>query len=272
MYRVINVLFKGGNFMRYFDKKEELKARAELWAYEVDLYHGEHVQEAIKHTIIYEDGTHPTPITRKYDTNIMVIDKTTTQAIYWYKELGKLAALNFASYKNPGGRFLEGSSAQEECLCHDSILYNVLSSFIEDFYKPNLKRLNNALYQSNLIYTPNVLFDDGKFGMTYCDIITCAAPNRTAAKRYKNISDETINSHMVDRIDHVLFAAYDNNVETLILGAFGCGVFGNDPHTVASIFKKLLTTKYEGCFETVIFAIPSGENYDKFKEVFYNEL
>ena len=44
------------------------------------------------------------------------------------EEKESICALNFASYKNPGGKFMDGSSAQEECLCHESILYEVLSA------------------------------------------------------------------------------------------------------------------------------------------------
>lgn len=49
----------------------------------------------------------------------------------------KIAALNFASFKYPGGGFLKGSSTQEESLCHKSILYNILQRQREDFYGEN---------------------------------------------------------------------------------------------------------------------------------------
>ena len=58
--------------------------------------------------------------------------------------------------------------------------------------------------------------------------------------------------------------------ETLILGAYGCGVFGQDPRQVANIFKLYL--KNINCsFERVIFAIPespNNKNLKEFKKVF----
>ena len=102
----------------------------------------------------------------------------------------------------------------------------------------------------------------------YCDVITCASPNKTASQKYCGVSDEENSKVLRDRIDFVLKIAKDNLVENLILGAGGCGVFGQDPYEVAQIFKELLTTKYK-CFDKVIFAIPDkkGENYIAFKEV-----
>ena len=55
-------------------------------------------------------------------------------------------------------------------------------------------------------------------------------------------------------------------VETLILGAWGCGVFGQDPKVVAELMQN--TLEYYPHFKKVIFAIPKGYNYDMFKEVF----
>ena len=72
-----------------------------------------------------------------------------------------------------------------------------------------------------------------------------------------------------------LYAAYKNNVKTLILGAFGCGVFCNNPETVAKIFKNLLSGKYSGVFDEVVFAIPkSSKNntIEEFSKVFCSDL
>lgn len=174
----------------------------------------------------------------------------------------KVAALNFASYKQPGGLFLQGSMAQEESLCHNSNLYSILNHFT-DYYKENNKNLNRGLYLNRALYIPNVYFYDD----VYCDIITCAAPSVGAALRYKRTNLDEVRAILYDRIQFVLNIAETNNVEVLILGAYGCGAFGNDPEIVASVFKELLRTEFNNSFKEVIFAIPGGSNYDIFKKI-----
>lgn len=184
--------------------------------------------------------------------------------------------LNFASYHNPGGMFLKGSSAQEESLCHESTLYNVLSSeqIVEEYYKPHKDTTNDHLYQSDSLITPNIVFwreCSGNLVIEYADVLTCAAPNAHAAKKYKGVSDDRITNALIERIYTVLYHAMINANDVLILGAYGCGVFGNDPFDVAYIFRTLLNTVFSVYFSAVIFAIPkdgkSEVNYRVFKDV-----
>lgn len=202
----------------------------------------------------------------EYD-NIQVVEMTTEQYIMIMKPNGKVAALNFASYKKAGGMFLEGSMAQEEALCHHSTLYNVLSGYdsIFNHYKTNMNDLNRGLYRDICLYSPDIIFDNG----FKCDIITCAAPNLVPVLRYKTATMDEIYSVLYSRCKFILEVAVSNHVDTLILGAFGCGVFKNNPHDVANIFKSLLYNEnYRSYFKQVIFAIPTGENYDVFNNVF----
>ena len=89
-------------------------------------------------------------------------------------------------------------------------------------------------------------------------------------KKYHNV-DATSNSlALLQRCKLVLDIADENRVDYLILGAFGCGVFGQDPTEVASTFKRLLDYS-KHYFTKVIFAVPKGlhkENYEAFKSVF----
>lgn len=105
--------------------------------------------------------------------------------------------------------------------------------------------------------------------MKFGDVITCAAPNKSAAQKYQNVSDEENTRVLRLRIKFVLDIAKNNQVNTLILGAYGCGVFGQDPKEVASIFKEYLENSHK-CFKKVIFAIPEGRdgNLEFFKSVF----
>lgn len=169
---------------------------------------------------------------------------------------GKTAVLNFASYKKPGGMFLNGSQAQEEALCHGSNLYNVLKNF-SDYYAWNQAHLNRALYQNRALYTPDILFfKDG--GIYRCDVITCAAPNASAAVKC-GVHKEEISTVLSNRILFILGIAEEEQVDTLILGAWGCGVFGLDPDEVASQFRECLGSGQYG-FTNVVFAVPQSDN------------
>lgn len=203
-------------------------------------------------------------------TSIIVEDIDTVSGIFKHK-FGKTAVLNFASYKNPGGRFLDGSTAQEEYLCHHSFLYNVLEKF-GDYYQYNNMNKNRALYHNRAIYTPNIMFTTPNMPICfYCDVITCAAPNKSVACRYKMATPHENTIALSSRIRFILNIAAEQKVDTLILGAFGCGVFGQDPIETAEIFKQYLSSEFKNVFGKVIFAIPRSNksvNYNAFYKVF----
>ena len=179
------------------------------------------------------------------------------------------AVLNFSSYKNPGGMFINGSKAQEECLCHESFLYNVLKEFQLEFYDWNNRHKNKALYLNRGLFSKGVWFFRGDSHVE-CSVITCAAPNKSAAQKYQNVSDKENTEVLRSRIKFVLDIAKYNDVDTLILGAYGCGVFGQNPTEVAEIFKECLNTTRKDCFNKVVFAIPKGRdnNLQAFEKVF----
>lgn len=206
--------------------------------------------------------------------DIIIDNIDSVSAVYKYADYKKpVCVLNFASFLNPGGKFLEGSSAQEESLCMDSTLFNVLRRF-SGFYSNRRGRSNNCLYVDEAIYTPDIIFDrDDK--IVKCDVLTCAAVNASAARRWHKTSEEVIENMMADRIDFVLAVSASMKVKTLILGAFGCGVFGNDPKAVSEQFYELLRGdrfNYERFFDTVVFAVPTlkdGDNtFNIFKDTF----
>ena len=208
--------------------------------------------------------------------NVDVIDSTTTDAVYAmrneYGEVPNIAALNFASFKYPGGMFLKGSTAQEESLCHTSTLYNVLShGDVVSWYDHNgyESQNNRELYHNTGLYLPNIVFNADEYDYdVVADVITVAAPFSKKAKQAFNVSDEELAVAIDQRIHTVFKMAIQMHVNILILGAFGCGVFGGDPEYISSVFKKYCQI-YQDNFTKIIFAIPSGtRNYD----VFVNKL
>lgn len=175
-----------------------------------------------------------------------------------------IGILNFASFTSPGGGFLNGAHAQEEDLCHNSNLYERISPEVK-FYAYNIKHKNNGAYENRAIFSYDVNFIDPDTDKEYlADVITCAAPNKRAGSYSNEQWDNT--EILKDRIQFILNIAHTEDIQILILGAWGCGVFGQDPKEVAKLFKEELTSgKYN--FEKVIFAIPLGYNYDCFKEI-----
>lgn len=96
------------------------------------------------------------------------------------------------------------------------------------------------------------------------DVLTCAAPNYSAASKHGSVSADENLTALLERIRFVLDVAEDNHVDTLILGAFGCGVFGQDAAVVACGFKRWLEQR-DYRFKDVCFAVPDTENYKKFR-------
>lgn len=253
----------------YWADKEKRAEQAKRHTKEMQKKYGNgEIAKAIENTKIYDTDFQCDKDLKEQSIEIVVDDLDTVHASRRYCNSGKVALLNFSSYKNPGGMFISGSKAQEECLCHASYLYNVLSKFVINFYDWNNRHKNKSMYLNRALYSPDILFQYGEV-LFKCDVITCAAPNKSAAQKYQNVSDEENLRALRSRIRFVLDIAKDNDVNTLILGAYGCGVFGQNAKEVASIFKEYLTSTHK-CFERVIFAIPDGRdgNLKLFREVF----
>ena len=197
----------------------------------------------------------------------------------------RTAVLNFASATNPGGGVEKGASAQEECLCRVSTLYPCLADqkMRASFYTPHRKN-GNALHNDDIIYTPNVLVikDDDHNLLSEpfsVDIISCAAPNLREQPSNQYNTGDTIKVQISDnellalhekRARKICSSAIANGVEILILGAFGCGAFQNNPHIVAQAYKNVLPD-FAHYFHTIEFAIfcnaKNIENYQVFLSI-----
>lgn len=245
--------------MNYYSRKLELSKKAIQHNALMKASYKQEIENSIKATVIYNTDF---KLDKEFDSlpEVQVVDIDSVSAVKDYS-FGKTAVLNFASYKNPGGQFLGGSSAQEEALCHASYLYNVLKAFDETFYEWNREHKNKALYLNRGLYSPNIMFNDRYM----CDVITVPAPNKSVMYKYGGFTAEENSKALEERIKFVYDISASQGVDTLILGAFGCGVFKQDPHEVASLFKKYLNCT---CASKIIFAIPRGVNYDAFKGVF----
>lgn len=168
--------------------------------------------------------------------------------------------LNFASAKNPGGGFLSGSQAQEECLARASGLYASLVTQMP-YYDTN-RGSTTSLYSHHAIYSPRVpVFRDDEGALLplpyTVSMVTSPAVNAGAVRKNEPHNIPEIAPTMQHRIESVLAIAREHRHRALVLGAWGCGVFANDPADVARWFRDALTSqpRFANAFERVIFAV-----------------
>src|SRR6185436_14841574 len=184
-----------------------------------------------------------------------------------------VCALNFASARNPGGGFLGGSLAQEESLASASALYASISKQV-DYYREN-DRTHDGFYTDHLIFSPRVpVFREDESALLakpyLLSFITSPALNAGVVQR-EPASVSRIPEVMRNRIAIVFNAAIDNSVDCLILGAWGCGVFKNDPEMIAQLFADALLNRgmFANAFRHVCFAVfdrlPTGGAIEPFR-------
>lgn len=221
----------------YWDGKMKRAITAKSHTDEMAKKHGAAINQCVAATNVYTgplDVNHGEP-TRK-NVTMSVVEADTVSALFDHAgDNAKIAMLNFASYKHPGGGFMNGSRAQEESLCHESFLYNVLKEFDDTYYDKNRNDLNRGLYRDRALYSPDIVFErDGK--TKACDVLTCAAPNFSAAGHH--VSRGVNNTALRERVRFILEIANIEHVDTFIVGAWGCGVFQQDPRAVAKCFEE----------------------------------
>ena len=166
--------------------------------------------------------------------------------------------LNFASAKNPGGGFLGGAETQEENLAKSSGLYPCIAQKM-GMYEAN-RRERFCAYLDDMIYSPKVpVFRDDDYD--YLDaavevsIVTAPAVNHGAVARNDPDRVGELAGIMSRRIELLLALAHFHGHKVLVLGAWGCGVFGNNPAHIARWFHQALDGPYRNVFERVVFAV-----------------
>lgn len=210
---------------------------------------------------------------KSLEVNVQIIEGSSFDTARTFTKV-KVAVLNFANPHEPGGGVKRGARAQEECLCRCSNLYNVLATEeLTQFYYQWHKQNTNYLFSDRVIYSPNIQIiksDDYQLldSPFPVDVITCAAPYNVYG-----FDRELLKSTYESRITNILEAAIDNDVDTIVLGAFGCGAFHNPPELMAEAFKEILINRgYYKFFENVVFAIINANRFDRnfavFQEIF----
>jgi uncharacterized protein (TIGR02452 family) len=201
------------------------------------------------------DHRHTFPRTGEHDTVVEVTEGTSLAAARRHVDAGlRSVVLNFASPTVPGGGFLAGERAQEEYHCRSSALF--ACQLNGPMYAFHLQQAN-ALRSDAMIYSPDVpVFRDDEHRMLEqpfkVAFISAAACD---ARDVAPLDQPKIPGAMGARIVKVLAAAQANGHDALVLGAWGCGNFANDPALIADLFRQALDGPFKGAFRRVTFAI-----------------
>ena len=246
-------------------------------------------------TVFYEDDY---PAFDQSKTRDMIItvsgDRSYQAAMRLHRENpeAKIAVMNFANAFHAGGGVTKGSSAQEECLCRTSTLYPLLyrRTLRDSFYKHH-HDLNTPKATDSLVYTEGVIIcktdEDLPKRMPQedwvtVDVITIAAPDlRDKSNIHAPLvnggtymNDAELFGYHVKRAIHMLTCAAAKEVDILVLGAFGCGAFANDPNIVSKAYRSALA-EYQRFFDVIEFAIYcrdyETENYKAFQQAFFDD-
>ncbi|MDD3417278.1 MAG: TIGR02452 family protein [Lachnospiraceae bacterium] len=188
----------------------------------------------------------------------------------------KVLVMNFANARHPGGGYLNGASAQEESLCRASTLFSSLASDnAKEMYRANAEVDRDEFDTDYMLLSKKVeVFRDENHEFLedsfLTSVVTVAAPNvngRAAGKTKEELSAERRN-----KIRNLTLVAMREGYNSLVLGAWGCGAFGNDPSEVAEDFRSvLIDERYVMKFKRIVFAVyKSKSNFEAFENVIDN--
>lgn len=223
------------------------------------------LDKAVEGTILYKDE--PQTQIKKTEAKIEVTPETTGQAARRYCDAGKdIVVLNFASARNPGGGFLAGALAQEEDLCRCSALYTCIKTK-PIFYNENILA-DNSLYTDNMIYSPKVPFIRDEHLLLLeqpflVSVITAPAPN---VRALDEVDPKGLKEILLRRSVKIMRIASAHGHRNIVLGAWGCGAFGNDPDMVSKTFMEALDKVPD--FDEVCFAIYENNEEKPFLNIF----
>ena len=236
-------------------------------------------EKARKSTVVFDEKYYVSGTRICKSGYVEVIEGTSFAVAKRYiNKGGKVCVLNFANPHYAGGGVANGAMAQEECLCRSSNLYQCLTTKVaqEYYYDYNIKH-TDYFFSDKIIYSDKVTVfkDDSVVPVMMPEedwfnvsVITCAAPYMA---KCSNIDYGNLKEVFKKRIKNIFEVAFDNHVDILILGAFGCGAFKNPPRLVAEAFEEVIR-EYRGYFDNFVFVIKKTSdncpNYNAFKDVF----
>lgn len=233
---------------------------------------GARVARAVSRTVEHRpDDALDVPSRGDVTTRVTVVNGTSLASARALAAGGHVPlVLNFASAHVPGGGFLNGARAQEESLARSSALYATIAG--REMYAHH-DRQRDPLYTSWMIWSPEVPVFRGDDGALLEDdvavsFLTAAAPNASVIRERSPARVAEVDRVMRERVARSLAVAAHHGERHLVLGAWGCGVFGNDPAIVADAYRHELAGAYAGVFDEVVFAVMDGTPDRRFIRAF----
>lgn len=263
---------------RLLEKKKSMEFSEMMHYIQRDKDLHNYTLKMIEHTKLYQEN-----FVSKYEPmragrvsckeNMMLIE------VKAYAEEGNhVAVLNSGNPIEPNGKIFKGSDTEEEKICRVSNLYEALiSENTSEYYILNKEIFERNQFNSMFLGTDRVLYSPAVmimkdyvgyqpfWGMAteeyrempyFIDVLTCSAPFFSGLGYI--LPDGDLEYLLKRRIRNIFEVAIENDVETFIIGAFGCGDFHNPVSIVARAFKGVLSEKrYARAFDDVVFVIES---------------
>lgn len=192
--------------------------------------------------------------------NVYIVPEDSFQAA---KRYNNPLVMNFANAHKPGGGFEFGATAQEEALCRCSTLIaSIGSEKAKEMYQYNNSHII-SVESDYMLLSKVCVFRNEKCELVkepfLAGVITVPAPNRMGLAALT--PTKKIDEAMIKRIQIMLLVAKAKKYKSLVLGAWGCGAFRNNPENVAKCFKIVLEEYgYAKYFDNICFAIYGSEN------------
>ncbi len=222
-------------------------------------------QASVASVKIYEDGEGrelTLPEAPAQETKTSVTTAFSVSALY--RTHGKTLLVDPASFTRPGGNYEEGAFGPEQVICSESNLYPILEGIADVYHRKNRGFARGQLFTDRAAYLTDVVFSrEGQ--IRKADVLAIPEPNRQHALE-NHRSERECDACLAARIEALLRIAAANNVDNLVVGAFGCGRQGFPASQVIGLFQNWIGEN-PGAIPNIVFTVPRFQ-FDDFNQTF----
>ncbi len=239
------------------------------------------VSSSLRETNVFYHIGQYTP-KQKYKTKYEIVQTDSVTAATAEKIIdpnAKILLVSFGNNQQPGGKYLQGSIAQESDIFRRTTISHILDS---DEVRDKCYPINDLKSDvTRVVHTPNVhvmrsseksefqFLSEAEILKYRIDLCTVSALNKNDPEESRlfnasgNLTREGLEITR-KRIETTFQLAVKSKSDVLITGAFGCGAYDNDPFDIMDAFNEVIE-KYHGAIPKVIFAVLGKDEYQKFR-------